>query len=582
MRIPSVISNFIGFLLEYWQELVVIVISLAIEAVLIHVDWHNRPISQEVLVSILLTALVTWIWNAKRKTALENVDLRQTHDSAAQERDELRQRYQEASEARDWQQTIIAGLQWWFGETNLPDIRSLAANTKCQPYSTVLHQRQLKMAEAFFELIRTGRKANASYQQQFGIADLLARLATKTLWATSADRLSEFQIKNHFYLETLEDIRRKFDLKSHANVPVVARVFIGTREEFLQEITGESTRSAVLDLYEWHIRWPGDARVNPLRFFVYADCPLNDVFRNCGIQGSEVIRDFMIVDEEFVYGRCDADYTGLVELGFEAAQTVVQKYVKLYPKIWEISVTMEELVKDLTLSTRADIRLGQFQEQCDKRKSKLLIEEQYQGVFDDTERRGNKFFKKVVRQIEKGQGACFAIDRADHKTTDIVEAWNKYPYSEFKRASKVAAKECVSFQRLFVIEDLFVCTPSNLREFVQEFTEAGVEIGFVLSTKTKISDLMLTYDTDFIITGYGRDDSFGFELQEAEFRPETLMWTRNLISRTWMKAQYELFNQLWHDSATTVLFTKQDRCSSDDDSRIRRLTISGREATSHA
>jgi hypothetical protein len=233
--------------------------------------------------------------------------------------------------------------------------------------------------------------------------------------------------------------------------------------------------------------------------------------------------------------------------------------------LWKQAVTVHKLIARIEVgkSTR---ELGELRKQCEALQSRLYIEKDYEAMFPADKRTGQEFFNMVCNWIRKGDGLCFAVDRADKKEeSSWVEVWKRPPYLEFKDASIEAARQPgTTFRRLFILEAK--APPADrerITEFVEELVKNQMEIGFLLRDHINLGELTERYETDFIVVGYkdatadGYKNALGFELRNEEFVVRELSWKRNLTAKQRLNSKYILFDQLWKQ-AVIIPHAKQE------------------------
>lgn len=451
--------------------------------------------------------------------------------------------------------SIYDAINRWFEFDQLPPTIDLNAPNDAGCCFAALHKEQLRVASIFRALL-ANNWANATYRDQIELAGVLSTLAVKRFWATSADSVSQFHARNHYYLEVLEDVGRKVPSTISSGIPCLARIFIGRAETFLSEVTGES-QGAVLALYDWHLRWlssipcgaVGDED-EPLRFFMENRVSVGTFFDKHNVVGSP-ITDFMVVDDKLIYGR-QGEALKQLRLAFSSTQEAIHSYCAVFADLWSESKTIGKMLDELLLLHEKEEELSEFKKQCEKRQSKLHIARQFGPLFRlYDQQHGNGFVRRSCEIIGASKGICFAVDRADHKAGSIL-AWRNDPsYLLFMDASKKAARNASIFQRLYIIDTKLKDDPDELLDFVMESVAANIDVGFCLAEAIGPAT-SVKYDTDFIIVDFGTEDAFGFELQDVAFKPEQLEWTKNLIAREWMHNYHNFFSRLWNGRAVTI------------------------------
>jgi hypothetical protein len=294
-----------------------------------------------------------------------------------------------------------------------------------------------------------------------------------------------------------------------------------------------------------------------IRFLTISHDQYLTFFHRANIDPSQIIEDFMVVDDRFVYGRRQGFQGQRVELGYLDAPEVLGRYNILYESLWRAGRTIEQVIQSLkALYPGMNSVLDVFREQCEKRSSKLDIMRDYESEFGEYERRGTSFFDRVCQRIAEGTGFCFAVDRADKKEGSLWKIWQESPYREFREASKTAARTATVFQRLFILQNWPKTEEKDLVEgLIRDFTRSNLQLGFLLVSKAGLGDLTEKFDTDFIVVGVDASCSrpeagFGFELQQQKFNVEQLHWVRNLIAKAQLERHTRIFTSLWNKAET--------------------------------
>ncbi len=552
------------------ESMVVVIVTAGVTYVLLSINWENRQFWLKALATFTISWLVKMLSGMAISSSEKAYVLEQERDSVDAESEEHRIRAKGLEDNLRRESDIIAGFNQYFGRINLPELKSQSDNI----YLQQIRKEHLDAAETLVNLVEKGR-SYSTYRRQLELAAVIAGTATKYFWATSLDPLSDFQRRNYYYLKTLTTMRERLPAVADGALPPVARIFVGRIEDFLEGIRNESEAVRVLDLYEWHIQWNKSSSADTaIRFFCYKNArtkvEYRELFRLSEIKNEDIIEDFMIVDESLVYGRRAIHDEDEVELALIRDRTVVAAYEKLYPALWDDSLTMQKLLTRMEDLERpaTDAKLEAFRKQCEKRESKAALERDYEKDFAERQREGVEFFERVCVLIEKSQGFCFALDAADRKGINLIKTWSDEPYRRFKEASKKAATNGARFQRLFVIQEPLNCQPEEARAFIEDFVNsANMTIGFIFASECNLESLTYKFDTDFIVTNVmdptfkNFGDAFGFELQDKEFDINSLSWKEHLIAKRRMGEHYAVFNKLWENNPATVKVANSDKAS---------------------
>jgi hypothetical protein len=537
------IGAVVGFLLEG-------------SVLIVNERWPDvaRSLWYYALMAVVLAVISAWLFHL----AIEIGPLRSHNEGLRETCTVMNARWECAEKERESLDVLYRYLNEWFELDNLPPDLNFDDPNETAFCLAALHKDQLRVALLFRSLLEQ-HSADARYRDQIELAGVLSTLAAERFWATSADSVSQFHSRNHYYLQVLDEVSKRISPALYGKVPSLARIFIGKRETFLSEVTSEG-QSAVLALYEWHLRWLSEVpcgavgdECEPLHFFMENDASVGTYFEKHNVAVYPVT-DFMVVDDRFIYGRQGEPQQGRVKLAFDSAPETVRSYREVFADLWSNSFTIGEMLDDLLLLREKQDEILAFKEQCKKRQSKLHIARRFASLFSlNAERHGNGFVRKTCEIIGSSKGVCFAVDRADHKAGNILDAWKSdASYLMFMDASKKAAEHASMFQRLYVIDTKLKGNPDDILDFVMESVTASIDVGFCSASAIPTAT-SAKYDTDFIITDFGTDNAFGFELQDVVFKPEQLEWTKNLIAREWMHNYHNFFWKLWNDSGTVTI-----------------------------
>ena len=477
--------------------------------------------------------------------------------------------HQRTLEALEFEQDLSSAreqldfLRDYIGVADISEIESVLPTVHDKSIQD-LRRESWRATAALSKLIRNGIVA-ASYEEQLRFAEVFANQSQRYFRATCFDRPSDFEGKNFYYLDDLERLPNRVKEAPGAVTPLIGRIFVVDDARTLAEdIESESIR--ILDLYERHLRWGRAVSVDSaMRFLVIPHKQYLAFFNRFGlVDPSEIIEDFMVVDDRFVYGRRQGQHGPKVELGYLDDSTLLQRYNTLYDGLWRASRSMEQVVRSLKGQFPGlDSDLEEFLVQCAKRRSKLDIIQDYQEVFSQYEWRGVSFFTRVCELLAGGTNYCFAVDRADKKEGSLWRIWQESPYREFRESSKDAARHASVFQRLFILQNWPKPEERPMVEaLIRDFTFSNLHIGFLHVDNARLSELTDKFDTDFIVVGVDAnctnvENALGFELQQQKFDVDRLLWTNNLIAKSQLQRHGRIFQTLWNRSGT-VKVTSSD------------------------
>lgn len=428
------------------------------------------------------------------------------------------------------------------------------------------------------------------YRTQFVFAEYFCQMAKERFWATSTDRISDFQKQNYGYYKKMEGISRLEDMSkpltiNGTQIPRIGRIFIGDLNSFAADIINDY--KYLFELYKMHLllnKNNKDKEFFPVGFFLNDMKQYDEYFKNLN-ENERFIRDFMIVDNSLVYGR-EEDYSEKnLHLKLKTDYESIKLYESLFTYVWENSIPLAELVGKVfetgswdTDEKKRDI----FLNIVENIESKLEVIEDYSDMFVESgEMEGEKFFMKLSESIGKADNTIIAIDRANKKTNNFWKAWlQNEEYKSFYDSCIKAAKRNTKVQRLFVIEnELSEHQKPEAKDFIKNAIESGLEIRFI--DGSLIDPLELLYLSDFIITGISTDilsnieeesapfrrrinrekkEWIGFELLgEQYFIKSALSSTDNLVAKSLIIERAKKFNKLWNNENTIKLKMTTDQ-----------------------
>ena len=447
------------------------------------------------------------------------------------------------------------------------------------------------------------------YRKQIDLASVFCRLSKDRFWATSTDRISSFQMHNYYYYEALIKgttilQQRSQSTQREDDLPRFARVFIGELHSFAADLIDNP--GVFFELYRMHVLWgkSKNPRLAPIRFFIDIDpnglVSSDSVFAEYKTllhQRKIEIKDFMLVDDQLVYGR-EGEYSEeSVTLHLSTEKEIIEVYEHVFPKIWHNTISIEELSNRVLgggYSRFSDREHQDFTNLCRIAESKLDIHSDYvvrnsrsEVMFPGDSRIGANFFDRVCYHIGNSQSLIVAVDRADRKVGDVLKAWlNSIEYKKFHNACASAVKRGAQVHRLYILEKLTkkAFNKSDARQFIELNANAGIQIGFVPADLLPEKGLESEYMYDFILVNMPRgpfvgDDDFinspqynerflkekndclGFELLgNQSFIAAGLKWEDNLIAKDQLLVRLAKFRDLWTNSHVIKLkgFQTQD------------------------
>jgi len=404
-------------------------------------------------------------------------------------------------------------------------------------------------------LTTTGVVHGSTYEEQLRFAEYFVDLANAKVWATCLDRPSDFESRNHYYLDSFDRLARRLpSMDVDAAPPAIARIFVITGEDLRNEITTHPER--LLKLYSRHLVW-GQGSGETMRFFLGDAQTLTSTFTERR-PGMPLIPDFMVVDERFVYGRSHGEPEGAaLILEYTDSEQWVAYYKSWYQRLWGRCTTLPEAVDDLKVAyPAAEHELNTFRELCMQVRGGMKIEREYAHFFAPEQRKGMPFYRRILELIGQGGPCCIAMDQADLKAPDrLWKSWNKYPYVEFKEASKSAARNA-TFQRLFILQRWPECSEiEEVGHFLRDFAEGGVQVGLLHVRDADLDRITEMFATDFVVVGLDhglkeQPSTLGFGLLQERFDPNRLDWKINLIIKSRIPSLVDIFKRLWNDKKT--------------------------------
>lgn len=461
-------------------------------------------------------------------------------------------------------------------------IEDLARNNSDfeREFKDAVHKEMMEIFLAFNEL-KEQKIHKDKYRTQFKFAEFFSNLADDRFWATSTDRVSIFQKKNYGYYEAMFRLAQRLINKESIKYesiefPRYCRIFIGNLNTYANDVINDY--NYLFELYKLHLRWGGSVNDNlyPIRFYIDENNKYEDLFKKYELN-TFIIRDFMVIDNQMVYGREGLYADKDINLELSLDKDIINKYEKLYVELWRNSISLGDLIRkifDDGYWIKDNKIKNNFLRITTNIESKLELIEDYKNLFIENRTEGEEFFNKVCEEISLSKNTIMAIDRANKKTDNIWRAWqNNDEYKAFYNSCNIAALNGVKVMRLFIIEsELNKETKSEAIEFVKETIYAGWELRFIDSAN--IATIELEYLSDFLITGIklehlgnsSEEDSirwqiqqqmnkwFGFELiGDQHFIKAGLTLNDNLIAKRLLFDRAKRFYNLWNNNMTIKL-----------------------------
>lgn len=526
-------------------------------------DWEHMLHWVRVLISLGVTVIAEIFFAMF-------LSLRDRAEAHKNDEDELRRFTVESEQLRTDNEKIETALQH-FGKYFGLDKRDkmlaiLSGSSDPDNLFQALDKRHFNQQQCFLSLLSSA-STTATYKDQHEYADILASSAQERLWTTCVDCPSDFQVRNYDYMASLANVPARLHRGPDNDPPSTCRIFVGQPEDLFDD--ARQNYDKWIDLYKWHLKWGQNANDKVVRFLPINNNDYHELFHSPAIEvdAADIIHDFMIVDNRLVYGREIAVGREVIHLHLIKREVVVQKYDRLYKRLWARSKTVHQMIESF-LGKHGDSQdLLDLKAQCYKAESKLHITSDYGDAFTEADYEGIPFFNRVCELIGKSGKLCFAVDRAAKKEGALWDSWDESPYKEFREASMAAAHlRNTEFNRVFVLEKKF---PRSDREkvwaFIKRFVANKIRVGFILREDMELGEIAERYDTDFIVVGYEEDPvngqqltALGFELQDDDFKAAELSIESNLIAKQRLAEHYSVFSKLWSSPKIVTVYEARD------------------------
>jgi hypothetical protein len=451
-----------------------------------------------------------------------------------------------------------------------------------------------EVREGIIELSLGNKVREQSYRDQMTYALFFYRAHESRFWATSLDRWIQYYRSNEAYLAAMvvsgeQRLSPSGSSTASDGPPPRARILVQSWAELVRDFATDET--AATSLVDMHVRaWGVAQEKSPIRIFFTAK-EVDDVDQHLELvqmvserlhedgvsrPASELIPDFMVVDDQFVYGRQEPytipdslpiDVRDVV-LRFVSDRTEVDAYAHVFSWMWSQSYEADALYWDLyergdpelrLALDRALVELPELGPPADveaafratlERVAKLLIAErsdaersQMYGVVAEAE--SKDLVKAFARHyIEQGDGLLIAVDTADVKQADrFWQVWrNQNNYRVFDDATRRRPGRAL---RVFVVRTWSQLDSEAALEFIRSQLDGGVRVGLILEEdlarigqashgrqsvvrSVDAASPRLAFDSDFIIADVRtnadkwdvQDETRGFELRNRSFEEQ--------------------------------------------------------------
>lgn len=372
------------------------------------------------------------------------------------------------------------------------------------------------------EELAAGLPIRRQYAEQIALAENLVQGAREKLWATTTDAPSTLWEQGFSYFNAQEKIqareKRRLVIMRHQTL---FDDYLKNREKFDEYI-------------EWHRTYGFELKFRRVDSW-------DDLEAHIGrtVNDNNPLTDFVIKDDEFVYGRTRTFRGNEVELKYISHSESANldqfiRYSSLFAGLWRQADTVEQTLLWL-------------EEEKDKDALQAQTRKDYKTEFESVTQ-GKDFFNAVCKRISEAKTSLIAVDMADIKQG--VERWSWQPeYVGFLEASIHAAQsanEGFQGKRLYIVKEFRPLSSLPLRRVLQEQIDAGLEVIILQSREAATSDLSID---DFILI----DEDFGFRLgnkPNSDFSMLELELGKNLIAKARLKDFRTKFNVFYeHPSA---------------------------------
>lgn len=450
----------------------------------------------------------------------------------------------------------------------------------------------------------------STYTNQIKIASIFSSLAKEKFYATSYDLPSHFYNKNKDYLICMDNsMRTVIGENKEFSIPNKARVFICSLDEFIEDIYSQP--ESLIFLIKWHLEWHKKTEVqessSPIKFLLYRNeeekNKMDDYLKDIG--NDNIISDFMIVDDNLIYGRIEKNVITNNQVSLkaiindkksESIQKIINGYNNAFKTIYQVAIepeqiykllnfeindykaNMELIDKDLTVDSSKPFasQIYKFSpEDIARRKNLLKIEIQsklkdyndtqdrvnhYEKIFGENDN-GINFTNTWVKLMKDGRYECIALDTADLRKgkSRFMDKWEEEPlYKRFLDASSESVKNnSANFKRIFILESkLEESLKNRFLIFLSEIVNhSNLNIGFILLEtlieKKVINDKDILLNSDFILLNIENRLSkpknvYGFKITKNDvFDEKSLGFANNLIIPNEFKTLYNKFNEIY-------------------------------------
>jgi hypothetical protein len=387
-----------------------------------------------------------------------------------------------------------------------------------------VHGAVVKKIESLVDL-SSGRGSDCTYPEQIEIASNLTEGATKRFWATSTDKPSVLWAEGIHYFKNQENL--DMSDSSETDPPPKARLVLLSFEELFEDYSDSVSSQGFNKFVAWHAR-----NDFPLRFYLvpHTEDLREKISRT--VDDSDPLKDFLIKDDAFIYGRIETLGGSGVRLKFishetDAGLVKFNSYKVLFTNLWEQSDPRERV-------------LGKLDFERGRRAREEQVRKDYKSEFIDAPS-GEAFLKEMLRRISETKQTLHAVDIADKKSS--ISNWSfQTEYKQWLGACIEATKKgTVDAKRIFIVRAFGVLAEDfELQQVLRQQLEAGFEI--VLIDEDEVTSGNLHVD-DFLLI----DDDLGFTLgpdSSKTFVQDSLEFSKNLIPKNSLQTYRDKFDEL--------------------------------------
>jgi hypothetical protein len=436
-------------------------------------------------------------------------------------------------------------------------------------------------------LLRQSRDSSVdagSYYDQIRIASFLCSRGNQRFWAVSTDPTLVFHRENAHYYQALDAAADNYH-RTHAKnkmydggPPYLCRIFLSEPENL--DYSLDLYALDFLEMYRRHILWAEQRAAEPIRFLLGSP---EDEIRKAGGKAGD-LQDFMVVDDEFVYGRQGGYARHSPRLRTYTRASDIDRYSKTFARLYlaakNVFQILDQKIGEAAGNEKRRRELENLKDLCSYIKQKAEIRPLYTARFDPSQRHGTAFFERICKLIGDSKGDVIAVDVADKKVSNFYRAWTQHKsYLKFREYGANAVRDGRIVMRLFILQhNVNPGDAAEIETFLMGFLKDGVAISFISATDAsrefKNRPYSFDFELDFLLGGIPTEfispaqgaarsaddlaekdkfkdcaskfDAFGFELFGNEpFVEGMLEWERNLVDLEGMWRKLILFNRLW-------------------------------------